>query len=219
VVKDLGEGRYEVPADVIERGAAITREINTREKKRFYPKLEVLSAKPLEKLAAAEKKTWLDKELYQQAKGAPSLSTYDAAIKQALAARKAWLVRQDLGLIQSNGEFALRDRALQQLDRMEVRSSGRKLAEKLGFEFRDSPVKADVALRYEGYVDLETGVWAAVSKGGALYLMPVAAAPDFERGVDVVFRQPEAGKRLEIEHLARGAEKEQEKSKDKEKER
>jgi type IV secretory pathway VirD2 relaxase len=210
VVKDLGEGRYEVPADVVERGAEITREMNAKENKRFYPKLEVLSARSPSMLIAAQKRTWLDMELQQQAKGTPSLSAYDGAISKALADRKAWLVQQGIGFLQSNGEFALRDKALQKLDLMEVKAAGGKLAEKLGLEFRDATVKPDVTLRYQGYIALETGVWTVVTKGSALYLMPVKEEPGFARGEAVVFRQPETGKQLEIERAPREPEKEPE---------
>ena len=198
VVKDLGEGRYEVPADVIERGAAITAEINAKENKRFYPKVEVLSIKPVEKLVSAEKKTWLDVELRQQTKGKSSLSEYDPAIKQAFLQRKDWLVKQNLGLIQSNGEFVLKDGALQRLDVMEVRNAGSTLAKKLGFEYRDSAVKPEFGMRYEGYVTLETGPWAAVSKSKGLYLMPVGETPRLERGAEVSFFTAEKGRPYEI---------------------
>ena len=216
VVKDRGEGRYEVPVDVIERGAAITAEINAKENKRFYPKVEVLSVKPVEKLVSAEKKTWLDIELRQQAKGKSSLSDYDLAIKLALEQRKHWLVKQNLGLVQSNGEIVLKDGALQRLDVMEVRNAGKILAEKLGFEYRDSAVKPEFAMKYEGYVTLETGPWAAVSKGKGLYLMPVSETPKFERDAEVAFRPMETGQPHE---MIVAQEKVKDKSKDRERER
>lgn len=69
-----------------------------------------LSAEPVERLVHAEKKTWLDKELFKQAKKGPSIP-YDAGVSQALAERRDWLVKQDLAYIQSNGEFALRGKS------------------------------------------------------------------------------------------------------------
>jgi type IV secretory pathway VirD2 relaxase len=216
VVNDLGAGRYQVPDDVIERGAIITAEINAKENKRFYPKVEVLSIKPVEKLVSAEKKTWLDIELRQQTKGKSTLSDYDPAIKQALNQRKDWLVKQNLGLIQSNGEFSLKEGALQRLDVMEVRKAGKILAGNLGFEYRDSAVKPEFAMRYEGYATLETGVWAAVSKGRGLYLMPVGEMPRIERGAEVSFRSAEKAQPYEMVQ-AKG--KDQEKSKEQERER
>lgn len=193
VVEVLGSGRYRIPADVIERGAAINAEMNARENKRFYPKVEVLSAKPVEKLVSAEKRTWLDIELRQQARGKSTLSGYDSVVQQALQQRKDWLVKQNLGLVQSNGEFVLKNAALRRLDAMEVRNTGKTLAVKLGLEYRDSVVKQDFAMTYEGHVTLETGTWAAVSKNKGLYLMPVGETPRFERGTEVSFKPAEKG--------------------------
>ncbi|MFH1159254.1 MAG: DUF3363 domain-containing protein [Pseudomonadota bacterium] len=212
IVKALGKGRYEIPADVVERGAEVTREINAREKKRFYPKLDVLSVKPPERLVSSSKKTWLDKELFQQAKGTPSLSSYDEATTKALESRKAWLVQQDLGVIQSNGTFALRDGALKKLDRMEVYAAGEKLAGKLGLRFSDEMVREGKAMRFEGHVQLETGIWAVVSKGRSLHLAPVEEQPKAGYGQQVTFKQLESGK-FEVQAArvrSRGKDKEQE---------
>lgn len=216
IVKALGEGRYKIPDDVVERGAEITREINAKEKKRFYPKLEVLSAQPPERLVSASKKTWLDKELFKQTKGTPSMAAYDPAAAKALEDRKAWLVQKDLGVIQSNGTFALRDGALKKLDRMEVYAAGEKLAGKLALKFSDDMVRAGEAYRYEGQVDLETGAWAVVSKGRSLHMAPVEGQPGkstlAEHGQQVKFKQLETGK-FEVQAVrarSRGKDKDQE---------
>jgi hypothetical protein len=183
---------------VVERGAAISREINANEKKRFYPKMEVLSVQPPERVVSAVKRTWLDKELFLQIKGDPTISDYDAATKQALEDRKKWLVQQDLAVVQSSGVFALRDGALKKLDRMEVYTAGQHLAGKLGLRFTDVLVKAGEAVRYEGHVRLETGYWAVVSKGRELHLAPVEAQPEkatgIEHGQQVKIKQLESGK-------------------------
>ncbi len=194
VVKDLGEGRYEIPADVVVRGAEINREMNARENKRFYPRLTVLSARSPEKLVAAQKRTWLDTELQQQAKGKPSLSSYDTKLLHALEERKKWLVEKDLGVIQSNGEFALRTGALKKLDRMEVYAAGELLAGKLGLKFNDQMVSEGVAMRFEDDIQLETGTWAVVSKGRSLHMMPVDEQSKAVSGQQVTFKQLESGK-------------------------
>lgn len=200
IVKALGEGRYEIPKDMVERGAEVTWEINMREDKRFYPKLEVLSAKPLSRLVEAEKKTWLDKELVLQAKGTPSLTAYDASTKQALEDRKAWLALRDMAVMQPDGEFTLREDALHRLNKLEVYAAGRKLAEKLELQFSDRLVRAGEPMVYEGHVTLETGLWAVASKGKSLHLAPLAEKPALERGTEVVFEPAEQGKMQIREH-------------------
>ena len=77
VVEPLDKGQYRIPDDVIAKGAAVTKEINEREKKRFYPFIDVLSEQPLEKIVKAEKKTWLDKELFKQSINKSGLEQYD----------------------------------------------------------------------------------------------------------------------------------------------
>lgn len=188
IVKPMDGGRYEIPVDVIAQGEELTKKINEREKKRYYPHMNVLSAEPVERLVHAEKKTWLDKELFKQAKKGPSIS-YDAGIAQALAERRDWLVKQDLAIIQSNGEFALRGIALQQLDTMEVYAAGRKLAKKFGVEFSDKRVKYDQPMQYGGFVNLETGTWAVLSKGKELQLTRVEQEPKLERGDMAVLKE------------------------------
>lgn len=215
IVKDLGEGRYEVSAAIIEQGKEITKKINEREKKRFYPRLEVLSAKPPEQLVHAAKKTWLDKELFKQGKDKASLSEYDAKIQEAFEQRKEWLVQHNLGLIQSNGQFALRDGALLKLDKLEVYTAGARMAEKTGLVFNEQRVKEKENLNYLGYVDLESGTWAIVTNGKSLQMAQLKEKPDIEKGSQITFKEGKAGK-FEIVVL-----KAQEKSKeiDQEKER
>ncbi len=59
VIERLEEGSYRVPEDIITQGEEVTRQINERENKRFYPMIDILSKEPLQGLAVAEKKTWL----------------------------------------------------------------------------------------------------------------------------------------------------------------
>ncbi|MBU0801517.1 MAG: DUF3363 domain-containing protein, partial [Alphaproteobacteria bacterium] len=203
VVEALGAGHYKVPPDVVARGEEITRQINEKERKRFYPLVSVLSTLPPEKQIEAAKKTWMDKELYKQESGkGVSALLEDAAIRGAFAARKNWLVKHDLALIQSNGEFALRDYALKRLDKFEIYAAGQKLAERLGATFNDAQVKSDMVMRYEGFVSLETGIWAAVTRGKNLQLAAVRAEPALDRGAAVIFEQG-ADKALTIRSMAK----------------
>ena len=212
VVQSVDGGRYQIPADVIEKGADITRQINEREKKRFYPYLNVLSAEPVEHLVLANKKTWLDKELFKQLKKGPSIP-YDADMERALSDRRDWLLKNNLAIVQSSGDFALREKAMLQLDQMEVYTAGQKLAQKLGLEFSDKRVKAGDPVRYEGFVNLESGTWAVVSKGKALQLARVEQDPQLERGKSVVLAKIEG--RAELQSVpakvtSRGKHKDQE---------
>ncbi len=193
VVTPLDNGRYEVPADVVGRGEEITREINAREGKRFYPKLEILSARPLEKLVSAQKRTWLDRELYKQSLGKPSLPEYGAEVEDSLQKRREWLVSKDLGFIQSNGEFALRDNALRKLREMELERVGHKLAGQLEAKFENKLVQKDKSYIYRGYAELESGVWAVVQDKDKIHMARVPSVPDTPAGKAVAFGEVKDG--------------------------
>lgn len=219
IVRSLGNGRYEVPGDVVERGAAVTREIHERESKRFYPMLDVLSALPPEKQAGQAKKTWLDRQLYRIGKGERGVSSYDPQTRAALAARQDWLTGKDLGVIQSGGEFALRQDALLRLDRMEVYEAGRVLAGKAGLAFDRSRVQEGEAYRYLGYVRLESGIWAVAARGKGLQMAHVEKEPDEIKPQELVlFVQREDGK-YEVRSLTRQRQKEQGRGRDDDPER
>lgn len=202
IVEPLGEGRYKVPTDVVVRGEEINRQIAEKERKRFYPRLSILSAAPPEKETEARRKTWLDKELHRLGNGKGASIRHDEDTRTALEQRKVWLVAHELALIQSNGEFALRDHTLNKLDKMEVYGAGNKLAEKLGLTFSDVQVKPDTVMSFEGFVKLETGIWAAVSRGKALQLTHQTQEPKLERGEQVIFEKGE-GVSLEVRSVAK----------------
>ena len=193
VVKALDDGRYDVPADVVERGEETTRAINAREGKRFYPKLDVLSAKPLDKLVSAEKRTWLDRELYKQSLGKPSLPEYGAELEDSLQKRRDWLVSKDLGFIQSNGEFALRDNALRKLREMELERVGQKLAGQFEAKFENKLVQKDKPYTYRGYAELESGIWAVVQDKDKIHMARVQTVPETSAGKAVAFSEVKNG--------------------------
>ena len=173
IVEPLGGGLYRVPSDVKERGRAVTAEINARQNKRFYPYIDVISADPLPKQVNLVKKTWLDKELYKQAKGKPSFAQYDALTASALEDRKSWLIDQGLGFIQSNGTFGLRDQALFKLSRMEITRAGEMLAKDFGLGYnRKRVLKEETVYQYAGHITLESGAWAVVAEGKS-YCLPI----------------------------------------------
>lgn len=99
-VEPLSDGRYKVPEDIIARGKEIDRQIAEKERKRFYPRVSVLSANPPEQDTEARRRTWLDRELNRLTTNKGQSLYHDEEISQALEARKKWLVGQDLGLIQ-----------------------------------------------------------------------------------------------------------------------
>lgn len=190
---NMGQGRYKVPEDVIKRGAEISAKINAREKKRFYPKLDVLSAHAPEDLTDAAKKTWLDKELYARQQKKSGIAQSDENLEKALEKRQDWLMKNNLALIQSNGDFALRKTALRDLTVMEVHQEGKFLATKAGLEFNAQKVGANKEYTYLGHTELESGKWAVVMQGKDLQMARLDKAPEIEKGSKIIFNELDRG--------------------------
>lgn len=212
VVELLGAGRYRVPEDVIDRGAEITKKINERERKRFYPRLDVLSEKSPEGLTQDGKVTWLDKELFKRTKGKSGLAQSDDRLEYALDDRKAWLINNKLAYEQSNGEFAYRENAFKQLRRMEVVAKGEELAGKVDLQFSTNLARSGERHVYYGYAELESGLWAVTRKERELYMSPIEAAPDVEKGKTCVLEQDEKG-RYRLQEIERQKQQSQQQSK------
>ncbi len=195
IAERMSEGRWRIADDIIAKGEAVTAEINARENKRFYPMLEILSQEPLELLVTKEKKTWLDKELYKRAYGKSGIGASGEHLEAILKKRQDWLISQDLGFIQSNGQFSLRDYALNKLDVMEVLATGERLANKGHLSFNNRKVQENTSYSYIGFVHLESGYWAVVTnKNNQLQMAPLGSKPDLEQGVAVGFSARESRK-------------------------
>ena len=199
VVEPLDKGQYRIPDDVIAKGAEVTKEINEREKKRFYPFIDVLSEQPLEKVVKASKKTWLDKELFKRSINKSGLEQYDEKVSKALEARKDWLIKKDLGLIQSNGDFALRKDTLHKLDSMEVVNAGEQIAKARNIEFSRTKVREGESYIYVGQTKLESGHWAVVTKTGKdIQMAYLDKKPDLKARDKVEFKSV-GNKQFEIQ--------------------
>ncbi len=217
VVEMVEEGVYRVPDDVIKQGEDVTKKINERESKRFYPRIDILSKDSLGELVGAEKKTWLDRELYKRSIGKPSLSSYNEQVQAAMEQRKDWLIDRDLAFIQSNGAFALRDYALRDLNNLEIKVTGQRLADKFDVSFETKMVKENTQYRYLGYVHLETGYWAVVgSQHNTLQMVKVEGKPESDNKTTYVefdMAEREEG-RFAMREVERQKLQEQQKSRD-----
>ena len=204
--------------DVIKQGEEISAKINAREKKRFYPKLDVLSAHAPEDLTDAAKKTWLDQELYARQQKKSGITHSDKNLEKALEKRQDWLVKNNLALIQSNGDFALRKNALRDLTVMEVHQEGKFLATKAGLEFNAQKVGANKEYTYLGHTELESGKWAVVMQGKDLQMARLDKAPEIEKGSKIIFNELDRGT-FQMKVAEQAKQQEQSRASDKDQER
>jgi hypothetical protein len=180
--------------------------------------LDVLSHHAPEDLTDAAKKTWLDKELYARSRKKSGLEQTDAALEKALEKRQDWLVENNLALIQSNGEFALRKSALRDLTVMEVHKEGQFLATKAGLEFNAQKVSSSQEFTYLGHTELESGKWAVVMRGKELQMARLDKAPEIEKGQKIVFNEIDRGT-FQMKAVEQAKQQEQARNSDKDQER
>jgi len=114
-------------------------------------------------------------------------------LEKALEKRQDWLVKNNLALIQSNGEFALRKSALRDLTVMEVHKEGQFLATKAGLEFNAQKVSSNQEFTYLGHTELESGKWAVVMRGKELQMARLDKAPETQKGQKIVFDEIDRG--------------------------
>jgi hypothetical protein len=120
-------------------------------------------------------------------------SQSDENLEKALEKRQDWLVKNNLALIQSNGDFALRKTALRDLTVMEVHQEGKFLATKAGLEFNAQKVGANKEYTYLGHTELESGKWAVVMQGKDLQMARLDKAPEIEKGSKIIFNELDRG--------------------------
>jgi type IV secretory pathway VirD2 relaxase len=164
-VERLADGSWTIVADHLARAEAYVQ----RQQRDRPVVLSVLSRTPVADLTTKDAPTWLDRELADVS--AVRDVGYGREVRAALAARRQWLVEQQL----ADGEgaaFRMREGAIGVLRERELRQAGDRLAGGLGKRFE----RAGLGERIEGIVarriDLESGSYALVERSRDFTLVP-----------------------------------------------
>lgn len=163
----LADGSWTIPGDYIVRAEAYS-----ARKQRDRPvTLEILSLSPVADLAGKDAPTWLDRELAESSQGTVRDVGFGREVRTALAARRQWLVKQQL----ADGEgstFQHRDGAIDSLRQRELREAAGRIGTGLGKRFEP----ARLGKRIEGViarrVNLESGSFAIVERSRDFTLVP-----------------------------------------------
>ena len=161
------DGSWSIAADHDRRSAAY----EARRYRDQPVEVKTLSALPLDQLRDADSLTWLDREL---ADGAPRPirdAGFGREVRGALAARRQWLVEQDLA-DGEGGRFRLRADALAILQRRELLRAGEDLSQTLGKAFVEARTGTAIEGRLSRHVDLGSGRFALVEKSREFTLVP-----------------------------------------------
>ncbi|WP_448659171.1 relaxase/mobilization nuclease RlxS [Sphingomonas sp. CJ99] len=161
------DGGWTITADHLARSEAFAQ----RQQRDRPIALAILSPRPVGDLVGLEAPTWLDRELASGPSGAVRDTGFGHEVRAALAARRQWLVEQQL----ADGEgqaFRLRRGALESLRLGELEDVGERLRKELGKRFD----LAKLGERIEGVIarrmDLESGPHALVERSRDFTLVP-----------------------------------------------
>jgi type IV secretory pathway VirD2 relaxase len=146
--------------------------------------VEVVARSPIEQLARANAATWLDHEL---ASGAPTPvrdSGFGSEVRGALAARRQWLIEQQLA--EGDGaQVRMRANALLMLQRRELLREGARLSGELGKTFTESQSGDAIDGKLTRKIELVSGKFALVEKGRDFTLVPWRPALEKQIGNQV----------------------------------
>jgi type IV secretory pathway VirD2 relaxase len=174
------DGSWRIAADHADRAAAYE-----ARRHRDQP-VDVVTLSPIgvERLPGADAATWLDRELASEAPLPIRDDGFGREVRGALAARRQWLVEQELADGQG-ARFRLRAGALAALQRRELLRVSRELSAELGKDF----VEVRNGERVEGIlrrsVDLTSGRFALVEKSKEFTLVPWRPALEKQLGKEV----------------------------------
>jgi hypothetical protein len=161
------DGIWTIPGDHLARAAAYA----ARQQRDRPVTLSVISRSPVADLSVKGASTWLDRELAEGGHGGIRDVGYGREVRTALAARRQWLIDQQL----ADGErsaFRYRDGAIDSLRQRELRDAGERIGTDLGKRFEP----AWLGERIEGIiarrVDLESGSFAVVERSRDFTLVP-----------------------------------------------
>lgn len=133
--------------------------------------LELLSRSPVDDLAGKDAPTWLDRELAEGSPGAVRDLGYGREVRTALAARRQWLVEQQLADGERSG-YLYREGALDTLRQRELQHAGERLGDDIGKRFEPARIGERIEGKIARRVDLESGSYAVVERSRDFTLVP-----------------------------------------------
>jgi hypothetical protein len=162
----LADGSWAISDDHLAKAEAFAQ----REQRDRPVTLSVLSRTPVAELASRDAPTWLDREIEGSAH-APRDVGFGREVRSALAARRQWLIEQQL----ATGEratFRMRDGAVEALRDRELRGAAAGLADRFGKPFEPTRMGERVGGVIARRVDLESGSYAMVERSRDFTLVP-----------------------------------------------
>jgi type IV secretory pathway VirD2 relaxase len=162
----LADGSWTISDDHLAKAEAFAQ----RQQRDRPVTLSVLSRTPVAELASRDAPTWLDREIVGAAH-APRDVGFGRDVRTALAARRQWLIEQQLATGE-RGTFRMRDGAAEALRERELRRAAKGLTERFGKPFEPARMGERVEGVIASRVDLEGGSYAVVERSRDFTLVP-----------------------------------------------
>jgi type IV secretory pathway VirD2 relaxase len=167
------------PEALPEKGMIVSIEVaRSQDDAKLRNKLRIQSYLSFEKLAEAEGVTWLDKELLAKTPTPMADQGFGAEIKIALSRRRQWLISQELGQINGQGQFQPRPQLFETLRRREYDHATQAMSKELGLP-HNAPIEGEqISGTFTKSVTLASGNYAIIQKAQEFTLVPWR--PDME---------------------------------------
>lgn len=166
-VEREADGNWTIPADHVDRASAY----EARRHRDQPVEVETLSARPLDQLRDVDAATWVDRELASQSPLAIRDAGFGREVRGALAARRQWLVEQQLAEA-APGSTHLSPDAISTLRERELRRAGEGLVDAVGKPFTQARIGERIEGRIAQRLDLESGSYALVERSRDFTLVP-----------------------------------------------
>ncbi|KFG88620.1 Conjugal transfer protein TraI [Sphingobium herbicidovorans NBRC 16415] len=174
------DGSWTIAADHAERARAHA----TASARERPVTVELLSPVPVERLARAEARTWLDREAASGGTLPVRDKGFGREVRTAIALRQQWLIDEELADAAGEG-ISYRRGALAVLQRRELLRLARSLSAELGKAFVETSEGERVEGRLARRIDAAGGRYALVEKAKQFTLVPWKPVLDRHVGKDV----------------------------------
>ncbi|MBB5708205.1 relaxase/mobilization nuclease RlxS [Sphingopyxis panaciterrulae] len=174
------DGSWTIAADHTERARAYA----TASARERPVTVELLSPVPVERLARAEARTWLDREAASGGTLPARDKGFGREVRTAMALRQQWLIDEELADAAGEG-IAYRRGALAALQRRELLRLARSLSAELGKDFVEAHEGERVDGRLAKRIDAAGGRYALVEKAKQFSLVPWKPVLDRHVGKEV----------------------------------
>jgi hypothetical protein len=153
-----------------------------RGKPTSVPRLEVLSAVEMGRLASYDGPTWLDEAIIGRFQMHKEVPGFPAELRQALADRGRWLAGQDLAAVSGSGEVAPKPEMMRSLRQRETAHLAETLSRQLNATHVPHEPGSRISGVYERAITTPTGKLAVIRSADTFTLAPWKPALEPLRG-------------------------------------